>query len=244
MRKFAIQEATTAFRLFVNWSVRFLIVGGHRSEAVEIPFSKAALAIETGTITTGPQMAKELSACVPGDEDFKNAFAIATSSRPELSRYYLRAIEDSFAQSPHPEWISQPNAEKVNLEHVLPVNPSAGWGIKKEEDAEELHNRIGNLALLPKGVNREIGNSTFAEKKPAFVGCSYQFTCWIAQHDKWGSRVPLRQSLLAGRRVDFRGYPASTMTFRPREKPRDRSSAMNLPPHHVPRGRSLSPIES
>lgn len=199
---FEEKEAATAFQLFVNWSVRFLIAGGHRSEAVEVGFSKTAIEIANSRIKTAPQMSKALVALVPGDDDFQNAFAIATVSKSVLARYYLRAIEDRMASAPHPEWITQPDSSKVNLEHVLPLNPSPGWAITKEE-AEPLHNRIGNLALLPSSVNVDIGNKDFDEKKKAFANCGYGFTAWIAGQPKWGeAEISARQSLLAKEAVE------------------------------------------
>ena len=122
---------------------------------------------------------------------------MATVSKPVLARYYLRAIEDRLAGVSHPEWISQPSAEKVNLEHVLPLNPDPGWKISREE-ADTLHNRIGNLALLSKAVNVKIGNKSFSKKKPAFKDCSFEYSQWISQQTAWTAKeIDRRQLLLA-----------------------------------------------
>jgi len=52
LRKFSERpkDVELAFHYFLNWSVRFLIVGGHRSEAVEVPFAKAAVQVLKWTV--------------------------------------------------------------------------------------------------------------------------------------------------------------------------------------------------
>lgn len=197
MREFERKEIITAFRLFVHWSVRFLVTGGHRSEGTEVPFSEAAIEVSDKKITTGPQLAKKLNKSIPQDDQFVAAFATATVSKAFLARYYLRAIEDNRANSPNPEWIAQPDSDKVNLEHILPLNPSPGWKLTSDE-AEPLHARIGNLALLQTAMNTEIKNDTFANKKQAFKNSSFFYTNWIAKQSKWEeAEIDARQTLLA-----------------------------------------------
>jgi hypothetical protein len=201
LRHFDENQALLAFNLFVNWSVRFLIAGGHRSEGAEMPFSKTALEVTGGTVTTAAQMAKSIGTTIPQDDAFRAAFCTATVTKGTLARYYLRAIEDKIANQPHPEWIVESDPEKVNLEHVLPVNPSAKWSVTPD-DAEILHKRIGNLALLPKAVNTKIGNDSFDDKKPAFKDCSFEFTNWISKQNQWTEvEIDRRQELLADEAV-------------------------------------------
>lgn len=200
LRKFDPNEVATAFHLFVNWSVRFLIGGGHRSETVERPFAECAIKITEGKIKTASQMAKELSAVVPKDDAFRDAFGIATSNG-RLARYLLRAIEDHSARSPHPEWIAQPDADKVNLEHILPQHPSKGWNVSQEE-IDSLQDRIGNLAILPKAQNAKLANKTFPDKCKEYANCSYVYTQWVAKKSNWGAEeVEERQLVLAEQAV-------------------------------------------
>jgi len=184
LRRFPDKEVKTSFRLFVNWSVRLLIAGGHKGGSIESAYSARAIAVESGRLKTAAQLAKDMADIVPTDDVFRSAFASAHVTKANLARYYLRAIEDMLASEPHPELIAQPNAEKVNLEHVLPQNPSSQWNVDSRE-AGDLYNRIGNLAILPASVNVEIGNEGFDVKKKAFARSAYKFTSMIADRKSW-----------------------------------------------------------
>jgi len=106
-------------------------------------------------------MADYVGYLIPQDDIFREAFKIATSNGP-VARYMLRAIEEKL--EPSGEWVAQTDAEIVDLEHVLPQNPSKAWGMTREE-ADELYPRIGNLAILPKALNARLGNSGWPEKR-------------------------------------------------------------------------------
>lgn len=69
-------------------------------------------------------------------------------------------------------------------------------------EAESLHNRIGNLALLPKPVNAGIGNGTLEEKRAAFAASAFEFTRRIAEESGWGeAEIDRRQAALADEAV-------------------------------------------
>jgi hypothetical protein len=197
MRRFDVPQLRLAFRLFVHWSVRFLIVGGFRGEALESAYSQRAVEIDRKTIRTAGQLAKAMSATVPSDDTFKSAFAIAHVSKPHLARYYLRAIEDSAEKQPNPERIVDPKNDSLDLEHIYPLNPDARW---KPKDARlnDFVNHIGNQALLPKLVNKDLGNAPFATKKEAYMQSGLKFTQLIAKQAEWEVRqIEERAHLLA-----------------------------------------------
>ena len=200
LRNFDPKEVGASFRLFVNWSVRFLITGGHRSEAVERPLAECAIQVSEKKIKSAAEMAKSLAAVIPKDDAFRESFSIA-SLRGKLARYVLRAIEDRRAATPNHEWIAQTDAEKVNLEHVLPQRPAKGWNLTAEELAE-LQDRIGNLAILPKSLNAKLANKTFPEKCAVYKASSYYYTQWVGLKTQWGAvEIDERQSLLADEAV-------------------------------------------
>jgi hypothetical protein len=74
----------------------------------------------------------------------------------------------------------------VNLEHVLPQNPSSdGWGKIEPDLAEVYFNRFGNLALLQQSINSQIGNQSFSGKKPFLQQSSFSLTRKIALRATW-----------------------------------------------------------
>src|SRR5262249_9182523 len=85
---------------------------------------------------------------------------------------------------PEPEWI--PNDDVViNLEHVLPENPSTNWPAFDVDTAKVYHSRLGNMVLLQASQNTIIGNSKFADKKPVLKKSTYKLTEWSGLAPKW-----------------------------------------------------------
>ena len=91
-----------------------------------------------------------------------------------------------------------PDAESINIEHVLPQNPSDEWNFSDAEAQGAIY-RIGNMTLLRKDDNREINNSSYESKKPVFSDCDFSITSSIPkEYDDWNiDTVGARQSSLA-----------------------------------------------
>jgi hypothetical protein len=195
-RHFSIEEADKAFRLFVSWSVRFLIFGG-RGGMLDTQYSNRAQDVGTGKITKARELREAMSNYVPSDAQFEEAFSTARVSRAHLARYYLRALEKTLKNDPHPEYVANEDVSDVNLEHVLPLNPSADW--KVDADTARTGQRLlGNMVLLRANQNRDIGNKTFAEKKAIFQVSGYFITQQIAEYDDWGlDEIRIRQMEIA-----------------------------------------------
>ena len=75
-KNFGIQEAKRAFRLFVCWSVRFLVVGG-RGGFLDTNYARVAHEVGKGNITTAKQLKDFMADVVPTDAVFEAAFAEA-----------------------------------------------------------------------------------------------------------------------------------------------------------------------
>lgn len=183
-KRFPPREAEKAFRLFVGWSVRFLIAGGGRGGTLEEAYAEKAKDVTEGEITTAKKLASEMISIVPSDAQFGSAFAQATVSKSHLARYYLRALELKIKGEPEPELV--PNEDTViNLEHVMPVNPGKGWAHISKEDAALNYRRLGNMVLLQASKNNEIGNKPFSEKRAALKASPYILTNMVGQKTSW-----------------------------------------------------------
>jgi hypothetical protein len=196
-RRFAAKEAERAFRLFVSWSVRFLIAGGGRGGTLEEAYASAAQKVASGHIKNTTQLITEFQSVVPTDPEFETAFAVARVSKNYMARYYLRALELKQKGDAAPEWV--PNeTEEINLEHVLPENPEDNWPEVDADTAAALHTRIGNMVLLQAKMNSTIGNSPFEEKKKVFEKSSYILTAQVGRSASWGKdEIDARQKKLA-----------------------------------------------
>lgn len=196
-RNFSIREAEKAFRLFVCWTVRFLISGG-RGGTLEKAYSERAKEINNSIIKTTKQLASAMADIVPTDIEFESAFETTTVSKSHLARYYLRALEQKINGNPEPEWI--PNEETViNLEHVLPQNPDEKeWGHIEPELAAAYHKRLGNMVLLQASKNSSIGNRGPAIKRTVLKDSTYILTAEVGRKASWGIKeINDRQRKLA-----------------------------------------------
>jgi len=64
-------------------------------------------------------------------------------------------------------WSSSPNK---SIEHIYPQDPAPEWQDKlgRGENLQETVNRLGNLMLLPPGVNSRAKNKSFKQKKKIY----------------------------------------------------------------------------
>lgn len=193
---FSPEEAEKAFRLFVSWSVRFLVYGG-RGGLLDQQYSARAEDVGTGKITKATQLRESMSKYVPTDTEFAPAFATARVSRAHLARYYLRAIEKTRRNDPQPEFLMNEDVSEINLEHILPLTPSTEWGVDAET-AKASQKLLGNMVLLRAGPNKDIGNKSFAEKKVAFATSGYVTTNEVTKYEQWTNvEIKERQAALA-----------------------------------------------
>jgi len=196
-RKFSPKEAELAFRMFVRWTVRFLISGGMRSGVTEESYAECAQKVTQGEITTAKLLLQAMRATLPSDKEFEAAFAVARVSQNYLARYYLRSLEMKVKGASEPEWI--PNDDVViNLEHILPENPDQNWPDIDPETAAAYYKRVGNLVLLQATKNSLIGNGMFSDKRSVLKSSAYELTKEAGKASKWGPKeINARQHRLA-----------------------------------------------
>jgi hypothetical protein len=197
-RHFPPKEAKRAFKLFVFWSVRFIIVGG-RGGLLDRNYALRAQEIGVKKILTAMALADALADIIPSDALFETAFAEARVSQSHLARYYLRALELKKKGNKEPEWVPTDEESVVNLEHVLPENPAKGaWPGIDPETAAAYRRRIGNMVILQAKQNAMIGNSSFAAKRKILKQSTYQLTSEVAASTSWGvAQIKERQKKLA-----------------------------------------------
>ena len=196
--KFNTQDVRKVLQMMVSWVVRFLITGGLGGGTLENHYSQRAKEIREGSISTSTELLGKLKDIIPSDTQFKTAFITATVSKQYLARYYLRVLENQAKGETEPELIPNDNQEIVNLEHVLPQNPSSTWNHIPEDDHAAFVKRLGNLALLKVKINTEAGNDSFSFKKPFLKKSEYILTSMIADDDTWDTgTITKRQEELA-----------------------------------------------
>jgi hypothetical protein len=195
-RKFSEKEAAKAFRLFVSWSVRFLIVGGGSQGKLHRYYGTRAHEVTRGDLKTAADLARSMTDLVPNNTQFAEEFSRANVSKSYLARYYLRAIE-LFGKEDEPQLLINENADVVNLEHVLPLNPGPEWHVDPET-AAAFFKRIGNMVLLGAKENVAIGNGPFETKRPVLQNSPFDTTQDVGGRLKWDAEeIKQRQAKLA-----------------------------------------------
>lgn len=198
------KEVEKALKLIVSLSVRNLIIGRIGSGTLETEFSKQAKLINVGEINNAKELLDSVKNLIPTDEQFQQAFEIATVSKVYIARYYLRKLEQTYRTTS--ELKATKNTEMVDLEHVLPENPGdlqRDWPSFDENLHKTYYRRIGNLTLLDKKMNSRIGNGSFIRKKEVYKDSDLLITKKIAEYENWTPyEIEARQKELAKKAVE------------------------------------------
>jgi hypothetical protein len=195
-RHFDPVETDKAFKLFVSWSVRFLVFGG-RGGMLDTQYSIRAKEVGTGQITKARELREAMKNYVPSDKEFETAFSSARVSRGYLARYYLRALENTIKQLSQPEYVANESVSDITLEHIMPLKAGEDWDVD-DDLAEATQKFLGNMVLLKSGLNRDLGNMSFEEKRGVYAKSGYDLTSEVAKYDRWSlDEIKERQARLA-----------------------------------------------
>lgn len=198
-RCLADSDFATILRACVVLAFRYNVIGGLHTGEQERVYHSVAQRITAGVLPSVQQVLDALKVVYPADDAFRSAFAdksirTTASRNRKIVRYVLCELEKQ-ASGQDFEFESA----AFNLEHVLPQNPADGWEQFTDEAVESMTYRLGNMALLEAGQNRDIGNAGFAAKKSAYATSSFLLTRNIATDNaEWTpARIVARQNALA-----------------------------------------------
>ncbi len=196
--KMSSKEAAASLRLLVAAGVRLMIASNTRSGSVEVPLASTAQAVLNETVRTSSQLGTELRRLIPGDEEFREAFAVAKVSNARLARYYLRSLEMTAKEEAEPYFEPLNDSQVISLEHVLPRKPEGNWPKFDEDDVRTYSTRLGNLVLMRATENSGLKSSAFDAKRPSYRASSYVLTSQVGEVDEWtATTIGRRQNTLA-----------------------------------------------
>ena len=107
----------------------------------------------------------ELVRLIPTREIFKEKFSekVVYSPRKKTARDLVKYVLLKVNSAMQPTREIQIDETQVNIEHVLPQDPTEHWGLTKKDVASYV-NSIGNLTLLDQRLNSRGGNKPFEKK--------------------------------------------------------------------------------
>jgi hypothetical protein len=191
--------AKAGTRLFLDWSVRFLVAGSGGGGPLDRAYGQLAKDVMAGTIKTVADLKARVGAGIlRTDAEFRQAFSKARVSKTILARYYLRALELSKKGESNPELGGIiDDTINFNVEHILPQSESPDWPLP-EQTALQFRKRLGNMVLLNPDMNVRIGGRSFADKKKVFAQSPLLLTQAVAKYPDWGpTEIDKRQETLA-----------------------------------------------
>ena len=171
-------DPTNVIELIEKFSFVYSAICKLPANAVENLYSRYARRIEK-IILTEPskrvpgkvqsafaELEKDLRERWPSFEVFRDKFEGLSYRRSQKSRllikYILNKINELEQTGEH-----RIDFDNVNIEHILPQNPSPGWNLSRSE-IRDFVNLLGNLTLVSKTFNSQIGNAVVREKVLAF----------------------------------------------------------------------------
>ena len=130
----------------------------------------------------------------------KNPIPTPPTNLPLLTAFYPQILRNTQKErgDSDPELVPNPNANVVNLEHVLPQNASSSWSHIPLDEQVLLLKRIGNMALMKSKLNAKAANDSFASKRAFYAKSEFRLTKQLAAGNTWNRRrVERRQEDLA-----------------------------------------------
>lgn len=198
-RKLPLTDLEKVLHSCVVISFRYNVIGGLPPNEQESLYFSIAQKITHGEYTKVSDILESLKSVYPSDDIFKASFAEkilnTTNSRNlHIVRYILCELEKQQSTIDH-----DVKSDSFNVEHVLPQNPEQGWESFTDEEVETNLYRLGNMALLNKKQNKNIGNVAFEVKKDAFMGSEFELTKKIARDNtNWTPKeIAARQKAMA-----------------------------------------------
>ena len=202
--KFSREDFRRVLKMLSVVSFRYNLVSDRSRSELEPAYARAAKAVGDGAAKSPGQVFSLLRPIYVEDDKMEQDFATlqlkTSGQRKRVVRYVLARLETETSGND-----IDPETDRGTIEHILPENPGAEWERAFPPDGQEAYRyRIGNLTLLERRLNRDIGNAPYARKVEAYRGSKYALTgeiAKIARQDWTPEQLEERQRHLAERAV-------------------------------------------
>jgi hypothetical protein len=198
-RHLDLAELGKVLRGCVVIALRYNVIANQPTNEQERVYYSATQKLVGQQSASARSVLESLQEIYPRDEAFRLAFAekvirTSDSRNNRVVRYVLCELERQYSGVDHDF-----ESDAFSVEHVLPQNPGVGWEQFSEEEIEAMTYRIGNMALLAKRSNKDLGNKPYVDKRPAYQASHFGLTQRLGdENDHWSpERIDARQNGLA-----------------------------------------------
>ena len=189
----SLKEFDALLSKIVIISFRYNIICGKNPNEQEVLYNKLALDIELNKTYNINDLLN--SGIYVKDAEFEQTFTykefVYNSRNNQIAKYILCKLEKF-------EYGLTVDRDDTTLEHILPDNPDESW--EWDDSAiQQYKYRLGNMALLEKGKNSDLGNASYLEKKDVYSKSSIPSTKKIGDTvNEWSeSIITTRQQKMA-----------------------------------------------
>lgn len=198
-------EFTRVLRACAIASFRYNVIGNLATNEQERIYNSVAEKIAKRELTTAADVLRALRPVYLPDAQFRSAFAekqirTTTARNRQVVRYILFEIERQASGHAFDH-----ASDKYSIEHILPEHPGENWAAFTDEQIDRCVYRIGNMTPLAAGPNRDVGNASYAEKKPVYEQSEFDVTKRVAaEHAEWTPEsIASRQQWLANQAMSI-----------------------------------------
>ncbi|GJM03739.1 MAG: hypothetical protein DHS20C08_22400 [Rhodomicrobium sp.] len=204
----ALEICPTSFhkhlRMIRDFTFRYTTILGKSSSDATKAYMRAAHSLrEDGPAPAEVIFDRFFSDLYPQDNEFHSAFSKKTIKIFALARHILAEIENNLTGPDGPQYSA--TDLNINLEHILPRKYKSYWPNCDADFQGGPHkylNRLGNLTLLGRELNSDIGNTNFDNKKQLYASDCLEITKRMLEEPRWtADAISRRQNWLASEAV-------------------------------------------
>ncbi len=182
---FSPEEFVTLCQYIMLLSIRYNVICHLSPSEQETKYNQIAIKIHEKTFKRASHVKNSnlFKNLYPDDNTFSNAFEfhkMPSRQTPKKIRFTLAAIESYLG--------NEIKENDISLEHVCPYNPNEIWINAFGEGYEEVKDRLGNMILLPKRINRDIDTKPFTQKKSVYAASGFKLAKKAASYKEWNKQ--------------------------------------------------------
>ncbi len=197
-QKLLPNDFTSLLRACCVISFRYNVIGNLVTNEQERVYNRVATQLSSEEIKGINEVLNSLKSIYVADDKFRNDFAdkvlrTTQARNKRIVRYILFAVERHTSGKEYDF-----ESDLYNIEHIMPESIDGVWDHIHDRDHEQFLFRLGNMTILKKSMNRNLGNADFETKRGVFSESEFMITQRIAEENNdWGpARIASHQKWL------------------------------------------------